>query len=244
MTIINKSISVLLILLMYISMYSCNNILEYENDNLNSSITNGDETWAIYWYLCGSDLESDGGFASDDMEEMLAVSLPSNVNVIIQTGGAYEWQNDIVSSDYTQRYIYNQDGLYAIDSMPIQNMGDSKTLEEFLYFCTKNYPADRQAVIFWNHGGGSVSDIAFDELFNYDSLTLNELYDAFSNVMQGSQKPIFDLIGLDACLMSTIDTAYTLKDFGKYMVASQELEPGIGWDYERIFNIFENDIYI
>ncbi|MBQ2739375.1 MAG: hypothetical protein IJF36_04000, partial [Oscillibacter sp.] len=50
--------------------------------------TTGDQTWAIYWYLCGSDLESWYGCANADLEEMMAVTLPENVQVIIQTGGA------------------------------------------------------------------------------------------------------------------------------------------------------------
>lgn len=45
-------------------------------------------TWAIYWYLCGSDLESNGGFATSDLMEMMEVALPENVRVVIQTGGA------------------------------------------------------------------------------------------------------------------------------------------------------------
>ena len=48
-------------------------------------------SWAVYWYLCGSDLESEGGFATDDLLELLEVRLPENVTVVIETGGAVEW---------------------------------------------------------------------------------------------------------------------------------------------------------
>lgn len=34
------------------------------------------ESWAVYWYLCGSDLESNGGFATTDLSEMMEVELP------------------------------------------------------------------------------------------------------------------------------------------------------------------------
>ena len=30
-----------------------------------------EETWAVYWYLCGSDLESQYGCATEDLSEML-----------------------------------------------------------------------------------------------------------------------------------------------------------------------------
>ena len=45
------------------------------------------DDWAIYWYLCGSDLESEGGCATEDISELLDVELPDNVKVVIETGG-------------------------------------------------------------------------------------------------------------------------------------------------------------
>ncbi|MGI6778803.1 MAG: clostripain-related cysteine peptidase [Acetivibrionales bacterium] len=39
------------------------------------------------------------------------------------------------------------------------------------------------------------------------------------------------LSALTLCLMATVDTAYTFSDIGKYLVASQEVEPGNGWLY-------------
>ena len=41
----------------------------------------------------------------------------------------------------------------------------------------------------------------------------------------------FDFIGFDACLMATTETALMLGDYGDYMVASEETEPGVGWYY-------------
>ena len=49
--------------------------------------------WAIYWYLCGSDLESKHGAASADLDEMLKIKLPENMKVVIETGGATKWKN-------------------------------------------------------------------------------------------------------------------------------------------------------
>ena len=39
------------------------------------------------------------------------------------------------------------------------------------------------------------------------------------------------MVGFDACLMATVDTAYTFSDIARYMVASEEWEPGEGWSY-------------
>lgn len=191
-----------------------------------------DQTWAIYWYLCGSDLETYYGAATGDLEEMLAVELSDNVQVVIQTGGAAAWQNETVEAGLIERYVYDSEGFHCVDQKPQANMGDPETLEDFLNFCATNYPADRTMVLFWNHGGGSVSGAAFDENYNNDSLTLGEFYEAFNGVYElDTQNPPIDVVGFDTCLMATIDVAYTFCDVANYLVASEELEPGNGWNY-------------
>lgn len=172
-------------------------------------------TWAIYWYLCGSDLESNGGFATSDLMEMMEVALPENVRVIIQTGGAKTWQNNVVDADILQRYVYDSEGLTLVDELPPASMGDAATLTDFLRYCKQNYPAEKTAVLFWNHGGGSVSGAAFDERYGYDSLTLDEMQTAFGRVWEADENnPPLELVGFDTCLMATVD-----------------VEPANGWDY-------------
>lgn len=191
-----------------------------------------DGSWAIYWYLCGSDLETNGGFATIDFSEMLEVQLPENVTVVIQTGGAAVWQNDLMDPSKIQRWVYNSEDLYLVDEQDAANMGDAQTLYDFLYFANKNYPADKVAVTFWNHGGGSVSGAAFDEVYGFDSLDLAEMYQAFDGVWPAdTETPALELVGFDTCLMATIDVAATFQPFAKYLVASEEVEPGNGWLY-------------
>ncbi len=189
--------------------------------------------WVMYWYLCGSDLETDGGSATDDLEEMMAVDLPDDVTIVIQTGGAYEWYNDYVDADKMQRFVYSSDGLELVYEGEIENMGEAETLADFLTFASTNYPAEHTMVNMWNHGGGSVGGVAYDELFDYDSLELDEIAEAFSMVYEANvENPPIDIIGFDACLMATIDTANLLQGYGYYMVASEESEPSTGWNYE------------
>jgi len=192
----------------------------------------GDGSWAVYWYLCGSDLETNGGFATTDLMEMMEVSLPENVNIVIQTGGAAVWQNEQMDPSKLQRWLYNSEGFTLIDEQESANMGDAQTLYDFLSFANTNYPADKVAVTFWNHGGGSVSGAAFDELYGLDSLDLSEMYQAFNAVWPANaSSPALELIGFDTCLMATVDVAAVFQNFAKYLVASEEVEPGNGWLY-------------
>ncbi|MBQ7585839.1 MAG: hypothetical protein IJU40_06300 [Desulfovibrionaceae bacterium] len=49
------------------------------------------DTWAIYLYLCGSDLETKHGSATNDLLEIDDVDFSKNVKVIVQTGGSKKW---------------------------------------------------------------------------------------------------------------------------------------------------------
>ena len=224
-----RMLSLLLALGMGLSLAACG---ETETTDVPSKAPAGDGSWAVYWYLCGSDLETNYGCATTDLNELLEVQLPENVTVVIETGGAAEWQNDQVDASKLQRWVYTSDGLELVDEQDTADMGDAQTLQDFLEFASENYPADKTAVTFWNHGGGSVSGAAFDELHGYDSLDLTELYQAFNAVWPADKKnPSLELVGFDTCLMATVDVAATFQNFDKYLVASEETEPGNGWLY-------------
>lgn len=201
-----------------------------------------DGSWAIYWYLCGSDLESGGGFASGDLEELMQVKLPENVKVVIQTGGAAAWQNDFVDPEKLQRYVYSSEGLELVDEQPSASMGEAQTLSDFLSYASANYPAQKTAVLFWNHGGGSVSGAAFDERYGGDSLTLDEMKTAFEGAFTlNKEQPPLELIGFDTCLMATVDVASTFTDIARYFVASEETEPANGWYYSEWVGALADD---
>ena len=127
---------------------------------------------------------------------MLEVELPENVNVVIQTGGAAIWQNDLMDASKPQRWLYSSEGLELIEETDLCNMGDAQTLYEFLDFANTSYPAEKIGVIFWNHGGGSVSGASFDENFGLDSLDLSVMYAAFNEVWPADtsfgEAPLFD----------------------------------------------------
>ena len=161
------------------------------------------DSWAIYWYLCGSDLESWYGCAGADLEEMLEVELPENLKVVIQTGGAMQWSREDIKADRIGRWIYDSEGFRLLEELPQANMGQTETLASFLEFCTANHPADHTMVLFWNHGGGSVTGAEFDANYYFDALTLDEFHTAFSQVydLDVSAPPV-DVIGFDACLMA------------------------------------------
>ena len=192
---------------------------------------NTSDTWVIYWYLCGTDLETKYGAASADLRELQKVQLPSNVKVVIQTGGANQWQTSGIPSGGAARFLYDADGLHDLGPVSGADMGSGQGLADFLRFGKDNYTADHSVFVFWNHGGGSVGGICFDER-SQNMMSLDEVHDAFDAVYGATpDNPPFELIGFDACLMATVDTLASIHGFSRYMVASQESEPGCGWNY-------------
>lgn len=138
--------------------------------------------------------------------------------------------------------VISSEGLELVDEQPSASMGEAETLADFLQFAKNNYPAEKTAVVFWNHGGGSVSGASFDELYGFDSLTLDEMYTAFASVWEPSEEeqPL-ELVGFDTCLMATVDVAYTFSDLAHYLVASEETEPANGWYYSQWVGALADD---
>ena len=196
-------------------------------------------TWAVYWYLCGTDLETNFGCATADIEEMLRVTLPKNVTVVIETGGTREWRNNMFDAGSRERYVYTGEELKQVDSQPLSSMGDPNTFADFLYYCNANYPAEKQMVVLWDHGGGSLIGMEVDELHGRDALTLPEFKEAVEAVPAASG--MYEAVGFDACLMATVDIADILRGDARYLVASEEIEPGCGWDYTGLFSALAAD---
>ena len=183
--------------------------------------------WSVFIYMCGTDLETEYGAATLNLAELTEAEVdPERVNVLVQTGGTSQWQCGF-SSEQLERYRLLGDGFVLEEQLPLASMGEAETLADFLRWGVEAYPAQRYMVLFWDHGGGSASGAVFDELFDDDSLELTELREGLAGAGVS-----FELIGFDTCLMASLETAAAAAPYGRYLVASEETEPGGGWDYQ------------
>ncbi len=191
-------------------------------------IGGGQDVFTIMVYMCGTDLESQYGMATADLNEMLHATISDKVKIIVETGGTARWQNSVIRNNTNQRYQVTSSGLQLLqDNLGKRPMTDPRTLEDFITYSATNFPANRYALIFWDHGGGSLSGFGHDQLFpNSGSMTISQIHSA----LEGAGVK-FDFVGFDACLMATLETAYMLNYHADYMIASEETEPGIGWYY-------------
>ncbi len=203
-------------------------VAEGSRDKYTAIKGGGEDTVTIMVYLCGTDLESKNGMATNDLMEMSKAQLSDKVNVIVYTGGCKKWNNNVVSRSVNQIYQIKDGGMKCLvkdDGAKV--MTKPETLTGFINFCKKNYPADRNMLIFWDHGGGSISGYGYDEKNAASgSMSLAGIDTALKNA--GIK---YDFIGFDACLMGTIETDLMASRYADYLIASEEVEPGTGWYY-------------
>ena len=112
--------------------------------------------WTIMIYMNGDNNLSYA--AIEDFEEMAQVSYGPKVNVVIQMdliGG----QNTNESWGETRRFFMRK-GLRPTRSCSLPgfkeeaNMGNLTTLAEFVFWARRSFPAERYALIIWDHGDG------------------------------------------------------------------------------------------
>ena len=190
------------------------------------------DAWTIMLYLCGSNLESDYGAASEDIEEVLAVnSQPEDINFLFQTGGTTYWHNSQISANKLCRFHADNHNLVLDEKIAQNNMGSASTLASYINWGMENYPADKYGVILWNHGG-ALDGVCFDDNYYGDGLTASEVVTAMNDVFEKNRNSKLEFIGYDACLMGCQDIAEFNAPYFNYMVSSEETEEGDGWDYE------------
>ena len=117
-------------------------------------------------------------------------------------------------------------------------------LADFISWGIQSFPANRYALIIWDHGAGW-SGIAYDAdaptFDGVDHITLPDLEEALAQGLAQTAVPTLDVIGFDACLMGQLDVFQAVQPYARYAVGSEELTPGLGWDYESLLrNLYAN----
>lgn len=210
-----------------------------------------DQTWLIMMYQDADDeiLEEDIFY---DFNEAELVGSTERVRVVAQLDrydGAFDGDGDWTT---TKRFFVEQDNdLEKIQSTEIAdlgetNMADADTLIDFVKWAAETYPSDNYVLIMSDHGAGwpggwndpdpptiGRHDIPLAQSFG-DMLFLMEFSQALDQILNETDIGQFELIGFDACLMSLLEVYAAVAPYAKYAVASQEVEPSLGWAYAAI----------
>lgn len=207
------------------------------------------QKWLVMLYQDADDqiLEQD---IFVDLNEAEMAGSSGRVTIVAQIDrfrGAYQADGNWTSA---RRYLVTQDddlsGIHSelVEELGETNMADGSTLVDFATWAIQNYPADRYVLILSDHGmgwpggwsdpapGGTDSGSApLISALDGDNLFLSEIDQALGQIRQQTGLDKFDLVGMDACLMSQLEIYAALQPHARYAVASEETEPSLGWAY-------------
>jgi hypothetical protein len=167
------------------------------------------------------------------------------VNLVVQLDRSeYETGSDGNWTGARRYRVESDDRTYQITSPVLEDLGavdsgDWETVVDFVDWSAQNFPAEKYALVLWNHGEGwrtrtadNVRAISLDDSTgNYISIVDGDLENLLleSNDLLGGR---VDLLGMDACLMQTWEVASDAAGFVDTYVASQEVEGFDGWSYD------------
>lgn len=195
-----------------------------------------DDSWTVMTYMIAdTNLEY---FQLEDMREQEAVGSRPGFNLISFLDRSADYSNEAVlgMDDFVGAKIIEvrrAGGSVVKQEIGDTNTGDPDVLADFIAYAVKEYPAANYALILNDHGS-SWPGVGADGSSGNDQLTLAELHDGVAAGLEAAGIDRLDLIGFDACLMATYETASLLQDVADRMLSSEELEPGYGWDYTAL----------
>lgn len=188
-------------------------------------------------YIVGSNLESEGGYATADIKEMKDSGYDESLmDIYLCTGGASAWSDKNISAGEIAIWKLESGKLNKLDTIS-SKMTDSNTLQTFIDTVYADTDGDCYNLVLWNHGGGAILGYGVDETDNNNAMTMMDIEEALSGTKLIADGNKFEVVGFDACLMGMLEIADTLDEYSNYLLASEEVEPGRGWDYSCLGEI-------
>jgi hypothetical protein len=190
-------------------------------------------TWTVLVYIASdNNLEKNG---IDDILEMMEVPEAEHLTIAVQIDRAEKFYElglgDIKKWEAAKRLEIKGKTVVEIKDLGEINTGDPKNLTDFIAWGIQTYPADRTVLVLWDHGN-AWRGYGGDNSEEHDMLTLSEIDQAIGGGLAQTSVTEFALIGFDACLMADFATTQVMKKYTRYLVVSEEFEPGNGWDWE------------
>ncbi len=197
--------------------------------------------WTIAVYLDGdNDLEY---FAVLDLAELASVGSTERIRVVVladMLGQFNTRRGEVIKGSFEEAWA-------ALDVVPEADMGSPATLGDFVRYARASFPANRHAVILWDHGNGWLPPDADTSAVADARRKSTPMRAVCHDATQGTILSIADvrtamlsaaapadILGFDACLMGMLEVAYELAPCAAVMVASEKTIPAPGWAYELV----------
>jgi hypothetical protein len=204
-----------------------------------SSTEAGEESeWLVMLYQNADDEILEGDIFTD-LNEAELVGSTDEVIIVSQFDrydGAFDGDGDWTG---TKRFLVLQDDdLGVLNSEELEDLdeldsGAPETLTDFLVWAITNFPAKKHALILSDHGAGWMGGWNDDAPNEGSTLSINEIDQALAAALAETGLDRFEFVGFDACLMSQVEVLSGIAPYARYSVASEEVEPAIGWAYAQ-----------
>ena len=193
------------------------------------------EGWTVMLYsIADTDLEP---FLLVDAGEMAQVGSQDGLNLVALVDRAADYSADPLLNlpDWQGAKVMDVEAGSMTETADLGDVdtGDPALLAEFISSSIAAHPAAHYSLILSDHGA-SWPGVGGDESSGGNGLTVAEIQQAVSTGLADAGVAKLDLLGFDACLMSTYEVATSMAPLADRMLASQELEPGHGWDYTAL----------
>ncbi len=203
-------------------------------------------TWLVLLYQDADDeiLEQD---IFTDLNEAEIVGSNDAVTIVAQLDrykGAFKGDGNWTG---TKRFLVTQDDdLTTIQSEEVADLGevdsgDWQSLVDFGVWAIETYPAENYVLILSDHGMGWLGGWSDNTPKKGSEFSTNDIDQALDAIIAQTGIGQFELIGFDACLMGQLEPLDALVPYAKVAVASEEVEPSLGWAYSSFLRDLSDD---
>jgi len=110
------------------------------------------------------------------------------------------------------------------------DMAKSESLANSIAWAMKEFPSKNFFLICSDHGSGWQGAHHSEKTDSW--MNTADLEDGLKKAQELTGKKV-DVIGFDECLMASTEVAHQLAPYANYLVASEEVEGGAGWQYDQ-----------
>ncbi|MDP6935497.1 MAG: clostripain-related cysteine peptidase, partial [Myxococcota bacterium] len=148
-----------------------------------------------------------------------------------------------------RRYYIEADDSNEVSSTVLEELGEvdmgaPETLSDFLLWAHENYPAERMALVMWNHGDGwsvapSTDGSVPPPYISWDmtegtwmSIAAGDLTAGLDAIVE--ERGPLDLVAFDACNMGSWEVGHSLREHVRYMAGSETVVGMSGYQYDLV----------
>ena len=168
-------------------------------------------------------------FMQADLDEAERIGSTPEMNVVVETSHQQKGGNVVrmkLEADQTEGLT----SPVVEDLGPTRDMGNAENLADTIAWAQKNYPAKHFMVILSDHGGGWQGANQSESCNSW--MNIADIESGLKKAVEKSGQKI-DVVGFDECLMASAEVAHQLTGTADYMVGSEEVEGGAGWQYDE-----------